>query len=77
MATVTKTTLGGHGGIALAADIAGDPSAPPVLLFHGGGQTRHSWGTTLLDLADRGFYVASIDLRGHGDSEWAPDGDYR
>ena len=29
------------------------------------------------DLAGRGWYVATVDLRGHGDSEWAPDGDYQ
>lgn len=73
----TTTTLIGHGGLRLAADIAGDPADPPVLLLHGGGQTRHSWGTTMLDLAGRGWSVASVDLRGHGDSDWAPDGDYR
>ncbi len=75
--STTRATFRGQDGIRLAADVAGDPDAPPVLLFHGGGQTRHSWGTTLLDLAGRGFYVASVDLRGHGDSEWAADGDYR
>lgn len=73
----TTTTLIGHGGLRLAANIAGDPADPPVLLLHGGGQTRHSWGTTMLDLAGRGWSVASVDLRGHGDSDWAPDGDYR
>ena len=26
--------------------------------------------------ADRGWRALSLDLRGHGDSEWAPDGDY-
>lgn len=70
-------TIDGHAGLALAADVAGDPADPPVLLFHGGGQTRHSWGTTLVDLAERGFHVATVDLRGHGDSQWAPDADYR
>lgn len=48
----------------------------PVLLAHGGGQTRHSWGGTAATLAAKGHRVVSIDLRGHGDSSWAPDGDY-
>lgn len=48
----------------------------PVILAHGGGQTRHSWGGTAATLAARGHRVVSIDLRGHGDSTWAPDGDY-
>jgi pimeloyl-ACP methyl ester carboxylesterase len=46
------------------------------VLLHGGGQTRHSWGTTLRVLGERGWRAYSLDLRGHGDSEWAPDGDY-
>ncbi|MET0578565.1 MAG: alpha/beta hydrolase [Ilumatobacteraceae bacterium] len=75
--TPTRTAFSGRDGLQLAADVTGDPTDPPVLLFHGGGQTRHSWGTTMRDLAGRGWYVASVDMRGHGDSEWAPDGDYR
>ena len=66
----------GADGVELAADIAGDPADPMVLLFHGGGQTRHSWGGTLRALANRGYRVASVDLRGHGDSDWSPGGDY-
>ena len=74
---MTTVKYFGEGGIELAADIAGEPGNPPVLLLHGGGQTRHSWGTTQRDLAERGWFVVSLDLRGHGDSAWAPDGDYR
>ncbi|MFT4659235.1 MAG: pimeloyl-ACP methyl ester carboxylesterase [Ilumatobacter sp.] len=48
----------------------------PVLLAHGGGQTRHSWGGTAEKLASNGHRVISIDLRGHGDSSWDADGDY-
>ncbi|MEI2640161.1 MAG: alpha/beta hydrolase [Microthrixaceae bacterium] len=70
-----RTELLGADGLRLAADAEGDPSAPPVLLFHGGGQTRHAWGTTLHVLSS-GWHAFSIDLRGHGESEWAPDGDY-
>jgi pimeloyl-ACP methyl ester carboxylesterase len=69
--------LAGRDGIKLAADVAGDPADPPVILLHGGGQTRHSWGTTLEALGGRGWHVFAVDLRGHGDSDWAPDGDYR
>jgi pimeloyl-ACP methyl ester carboxylesterase len=68
--------LSGRDGNRLAADVAGDPNDPPVVLLHGGGQTRHSWGTTLTHLASRGWRAYSVDLRGHGDSAWAPDGDY-
>lgn len=53
-----------------------DGDGHPVILAHGGGQTRHSWGATASALADQGHRVLSIDLRGHGDSDWAPDGHY-
>ncbi len=49
---------------------------PAVVLAHGGGQTRHSWGATAAVLASNGHRVVSIDLRGHGDSAWDRDGDY-
>jgi pimeloyl-ACP methyl ester carboxylesterase len=70
------TTFYGRDGNRIAADVAGDASDPPVVLLHGGGQTRHSWGTTLQLLGDKGWRGYSVDLRGHGDSEWAADGDY-
>jgi pimeloyl-ACP methyl ester carboxylesterase len=66
----------GRDGNLLVGDATGDPSDPPVVLLHGGGQTRHSWGTTLGNLGAHGWRAYSIDLRGHGDSEWAQDGDY-
>ena len=67
--------LQGADGLRLTADAEGDPNQAPVILLHGGGQTRHAWGTTLRTLGER-WYVVSVDLRGHGDSDWAPDGDY-
>jgi non-heme chloroperoxidase len=74
---MTETVgLAGSDGITLAADVAGDLGAPPAVLLHGGGQTRHAWGTTLAAVAADGWRGYSVDLRGHGDSEWAPDGDY-
>jgi pimeloyl-ACP methyl ester carboxylesterase len=67
--------IAGADGLHLTADVEGDPSKPPVVLFHGGGQTRHAWGTTLSVLGKEA-YALSVDLRGHSDSDWAPDGDY-
>ena len=64
------------GGLRLAADVGGREDGDTVLLLHGGGQTRHAWGLTARMLADSGRRVVSLDLRGHGDSQWAPDGDY-
>jgi len=66
----------GFEGIHLVADIWGDDDAWPVLLMHGGGQTRHAWGDTARVLAEAGWKAVSLDLRGHGDSEWALNGDY-
>ena len=60
----------------LAAEVAGPDDGPPVLLLHGGGQTRHSWHTTLDALGEKGWRAISMDLRGHGESQWAEDGDY-
>lgn len=55
----------------------GDQSGTtPALLLHGGGQTRHSWDRTAAALAARGREVYTLDMRGHGDSDWAPDKEY-
>lgn len=66
----------GSQGLQLAADVGGDPAAPAVILMHGGGQTRHSWGSAMRELVAQGFHVVNLDARGHGDSAWSPDGDY-
>jgi pimeloyl-ACP methyl ester carboxylesterase len=68
--------IAGAGGLTLVADVRGSSDAPPVVLLHGGGQTRNAWRSTLDRLADDGWYAISVDLRGHGDSGWADDGDY-
>ncbi|MCR8899516.1 alpha/beta hydrolase [Gordonia sp. GONU] len=73
----TITQLRGDG-IRLAADVW-EPSGTPAgtaLLLHGGGQTRHSWQRTGARLAEHGWRALTIDARGHGDSDWADDGDY-
>jgi pimeloyl-ACP methyl ester carboxylesterase len=62
--------------VTLAADAHGDPDGRPVVLLHGGGQTRHAWHHTAEQLAAAGNHVLNVDLRGHGDSDWSPDGDY-
>ncbi|CAM5293195.1 alpha/beta hydrolase [Streptomyces avidinii] len=66
----------GHGGIRLAADVWGEASSPPLVLLHGGGQTRHAWDRTGPRLAALGWQVIAPDLRGHGASDWSADGDY-
>ena len=67
----------GAGGVRLVADVYGEPRRGTVLLAHGGGQTRHSWTSTASALAKRGWQATSLDLRGHGESDWSSVGDYR
>lgn len=69
--------LEGAHGLRLAADAFGDPDAPLVLLLHGGGQTRHSWGGTARSLAERGYRAITIDARGHGESDRDADRRYQ
>ncbi len=73
---IEKATYAGHDGLKLAADVVGEPKRGAVMLAHGGGQTRHSWQAAAKRLAERGFKAVSLDLRGHGESDWAPDGQY-
>jgi pimeloyl-ACP methyl ester carboxylesterase len=66
----------GFEGINLVADVRGNANDPPILFLHGGGQTRHAWGATADVLAVQGWRTITLDLRGHGESDWAPNGDY-
>ena len=66
----------GQGGVTLAGDSWGDPDGPLVLLQHGGGQTRHAWKGAGESLGAAGYHAVAFDARGHGDSDWAPDGVY-
>jgi len=63
-------------GIQLTGDCFGDSTNRPAILLHGGGQTRHSWSGTAQSLARAGWYAITIDLRGHGESDWDPKGTY-
>ncbi|MGK8500621.1 alpha/beta fold hydrolase [Nocardia asiatica] len=73
----SRLRLRGSGGIELAADQFGPVDGPLVVFLHGGGQTRHSWKQTGARLGASGMRVVTVDARGHGDSAWAPDRDYR
>ncbi|MDB5968435.1 MAG: Pimeloyl-ACP methyl ester carboxylesterase [Hydrocarboniphaga sp.] len=75
-ASLIRTERYAGAGISLCGDVGGDPSAPAVILLHGGGQTRHSWRRAQHELIEQGFYVISLDARGHGDSDWPADADY-
>lgn len=63
------------GGIDLHYLEWGNPTDTPIIMLHGFAQSCHSWDFTSLALCDR-FHVVSLDQRGHGDSAWAPDGNY-
>ena len=53
----------------------GNPDAPPLILQHGGMDHGRSWDPVALALKDD-WHVIVPELRGHGDSQWTPDGDY-
>ncbi len=48
-----------------------------MVFLHGGGQTRRSWAKAAAAVAKRGWQAVTIDLRGHGESDWSSAGDYR
>ena len=79
MSTVSKQTVtftGCHDNTLRGEVYVGAQGNPPVLLAHGGGQTRHSWKGTAKRLASEGFPAVIIDQRGHGESDWHPEGFY-
>jgi len=53
----------------------GNKEKPPILFLHGGALTAHTWDLCCLALRDD-FHCIALDQRGHGDTDWAPDGDY-
>jgi pimeloyl-ACP methyl ester carboxylesterase len=66
----------GASGNTLSGDVYGE-EGPPVLLLHGGGQTRHAWKKTGELIARMGRVAYAVDQRGHGDSEWVKNGAYQ
>jgi pimeloyl-ACP methyl ester carboxylesterase len=78
MATVPELLITyGTGGVRIVSDRVGDSQAPAVVFLHGGGQTRRSWGRAAAAVAGRGRQAITVDLRGHGESDWSKEGDYR
>ena len=53
----------------------GGEEKPAMVCLHGAAQNAHMWDFTALAFCDR-YRVLALDQRGHGDSQWAPDGDY-
>lgn len=71
-----KRQFVGAKSVNLVADEAGPEDGAPILLLHGGGQTRKSWKNVVGRLAEEGYLVIAPDARGHGESDWAPDANY-
>ncbi len=53
----------------------GDPSNPPLIMLHGIGRIAHTFAHIAPGFAGD-YHVMAVDMRGHGDSGWAPDGAY-
>src|SRR5579862_1598997 len=53
----------------------GNETAPLLLLVHGMRDHARSWDWTARALR-HAWHVIAPDLRGHGDSQWSPDGAY-
>jgi dienelactone hydrolase len=62
-------------GVAIAGSLylPGRPG-PGIVLVHALSRTREDWSAVAARLADAGFVVLAIDLRGHGASGPLPDG---
>lgn len=75
--SATPFSVKGVDGVRIVADRMGDSLAPAVVFLHGGGQTRRSWARAAASVAERGWQAVTVDLRGHGESDWSECGDYR
>ena len=64
-------------GDSIVASIFGNEDNPLVIFLHGGGQTRFAWRQAAENISNKGFYVITYDLRGHGDSFWSKKGNYK
>src|SRR5215471_416948 len=54
----------------------GDRTGRAILFLHGGGQTCRTWDVVCHELS-QGYRCIAPDQRGHGDSEWSYELDYR
>jgi pimeloyl-ACP methyl ester carboxylesterase len=53
----------------------GSPDKPPFIMLHGIGRVAHSFDHIAPHFTDR-YHVMAMDMRGHGDSAWSPEGAY-
>ena len=68
---MTDLTLA-NGNVRLAASVDGPMDAVPILLLHGASVSRDTWDETKQQLMDR-YCVWTLDFRGHGHSDRAPN----
>ena len=53
----------------------GGDARPPLILLHGIERHAHTFDHVAPHFLDR-YHVIAMDMRGHGESEWDPDGRY-
>jgi flavin reductase (DIM6/NTAB) family NADH-FMN oxidoreductase RutF/pimeloyl-ACP methyl ester carboxylesterase len=76
MASTQMLRFRSPGGLTLAARAWGDPANPTVLMLHSMMQSSAVFDAVGPSLAAAGRYAVALDLRGHGESDDAPDGRY-
>ena len=63
-------------GTMLHAEVFGPEDGTTLVLAHGWTEMLDFWTYVIRDLTGKGFRAVAYDLRGHGDSDPAADGDY-
>ena len=63
------------GNLKLSYQEWGTPNAEAILMLHGFGVSGHMFDEFADRMQDR-YRLIALDQRGHGDSDWAEDGDY-
>ena len=53
----------------------GNPTAPPLICIHGLSGNAHNFDELAPHLAAK-WHVIALDVRGRGDSQWGPSGEY-
>src|SRR6266498_1681214 len=53
----------------------GAATRPSMILLHGIARHAHTFDHIASDFA-RDYHVLAVDMRGHGDSDWSPEGAY-
>ena len=53
----------------------GNPAGPPLVCVHGYTSSADAFNGFARHFRDR-FHIIALDVRGHGESQWSPDGAY-